>query len=92
MLASGSDDNNIIIWDPLNDFNKLFTLTGHNSGVMSVCFSYDGKLLASGSDDGTVKIWDSIDNYKELFTFDYNYESSMCFSYDSKYLVFISNK
>jgi len=34
------------------------TFEGHTSGVTSVAFSPDGKLLASGSYDGTIKLWE----------------------------------
>ncbi len=40
---------------------KDFTLTtrfGHTSGVASVSFIYDSKLIASAGQDGTIKIWD----------------------------------
>jgi energy-coupling factor transporter ATP-binding protein EcfA2 len=34
------------------------TLKGHESSVLSVAFSPDGKTLATGSDDQSVKLWD----------------------------------
>ncbi|MEC4817588.1 MAG: NB-ARC domain-containing protein [Scytonema sp. PMC 1069.18] len=57
ILASGSDDTTIKLWDASTG-ECLKTLSGHSSWVHSVSFSPDGKLLASGSRDHTVKIWD----------------------------------
>jgi len=57
LLASGSDDNTVRLWDPATGTCHS-TLKGHSGWVHSVAFSPDGKLLASGSKDNTVKLWD----------------------------------
>jgi len=56
LLASGSWDNTIKIWN-LGSGRLLRTLTGHSDSVLSVALSPDGQLLASGSWDNTIKIW-----------------------------------
>jgi parallel beta-helix repeat protein len=57
ILASGSWDNTIKLWDVATG-TLLRTLQGHTSSVYSVAFSPDGKILASGSLDGTILLWD----------------------------------
>jgi len=50
LLASGSADKTIKLWD-VNTGRELRTLSGHISQVASVTFSPDGRTLASGSLD-----------------------------------------
>lgn len=57
ILASGSADHTIKIWD-LAAGKLLRTLEGHTASVWSVALSQDGKTLVSGSQDRTIKIWD----------------------------------
>jgi WD40 repeat protein len=56
LLASGSSDNTIRLWQ-VHSGRKSTPLKGHHSAVLSVAFSPDGKTLASGSDDGTLRLW-----------------------------------
>jgi WD40 repeat protein len=57
LLATGSDDKTIIIWDIATGASKL-KLTGHTWKVTSVAFSYDGKYLVSSCNDGFTLVWD----------------------------------
>jgi WD40 repeat protein len=57
LLASGSHDQTVRIWD-INTGRCLKVLRGHSSCVWSVAFNFDGSIIASGSDDGTTKLWD----------------------------------
>ena len=64
ILASGSNDDTIRIWDLTWDAWKsrsVRTLRGHGNDVKSVAWSPDGTLLASGSRDRTVRLWDPDD-------------------------------
>ena len=66
MLASGSADSTIILWDT-DSGSKIATLTGHRGQVTSLDFDPTGKQLVSGSTDRTVKLWD-IPGKKEIIT------------------------
>jgi len=58
ILASGSDDRTIILWDVATHRPLGLPLSGHTSPVNSVAFGPDGKILASGSYDRTIILWD----------------------------------
>ncbi len=58
MLASGSDDRTIRLWDLSQTKEKPKVLEDHNFWVGSVAFSLDGQKLASGSYDKTIRLWD----------------------------------
>jgi WD40 repeat protein/tetratricopeptide (TPR) repeat protein len=56
LLASGSDDASVILWD-VKKGEKIQTIRDHQDAVKSVTFNPDGTFLASGSFDGTVRLW-----------------------------------
>ena len=54
-LASGSNDQTVKIWNPLNG-TQLYDLTGHTYKV-KVLETLSNGNLASGAWDNTIKIW-----------------------------------
>lgn len=57
ILASGSFDSTIILWDTKTG-DEIKKLSGHRNRVYSISFSPDDKMLASGSHDSTIILWD----------------------------------
>ncbi len=66
LLASGSADKSVRLWNPA-DGKEVKNLGAHGNSVYSVAFSPDGKLLVSGRADATIKVWD-VAGQKELKT------------------------
>jgi WD40 repeat protein/uncharacterized caspase-like protein len=58
LLASGSADQTVKLWDAITNVQLRTILTGQSEGVISIAFSPDSKSIASGGYGGTCKLWD----------------------------------
>ncbi len=58
LIASGSDDGKIVLWDARTHQQVGSLLAGDRKPISSIAFSPDGKLLASASDGPTILLWD----------------------------------
>ena len=85
LLASGSKDKTVIIWNALTG-RREETLTGHNGEIYSVAFNSDGQMLASASEDGTVILWNP-ETGEKLRTIAHNGVHSIAFSPDGQLLA-----
>ncbi|MBD3675568.1 MAG: hypothetical protein HUJ26_18815 [Planctomycetaceae bacterium] len=87
IIATGSYDQTIILWD-LKTGELLNTLTGHNGPVYDLEYHPDMPILASASGDRTVKLWD-VTTGKRLDTLNEpeKEQYTVSFSPDGKHLA-----
>ncbi len=86
LLATGSADGNIHVWDIKNQ-TKVHTFTSGSSGsIKTLSFSENGYHMASGSASSTVKLWD-LRKLSDIATVDAGSAvNSVSFDYGGKYL------
>jgi WD40 repeat protein len=87
VLASGGDDDLVILWD-VGSRNLLHRLLGHTDEVQCLAFSPDGEMLASGSRDGTIRLWDvSTGRLIRTFAANAGHIGSVAFAQNGKVLI-----
>jgi len=70
----------------------VFPQLGHSSGITSVAFSPDEKLIISSSEDNTLKLWDAATGREiRTFTGHDDWVNSVAFSPDGKQVLSGSN-
>jgi WD40 repeat protein len=56
LIASGSQDESVCIWNP-NNGSRMLCLQNHKDIVRVLAVSFDGKLI-SGSRENRVLVWE----------------------------------
>ncbi|KIK42931.1 hypothetical protein CY34DRAFT_82644 [Suillus luteus UH-Slu-Lm8-n1] len=89
-ISSGDLDGAICVWS--RDGKLLIKIKGHDSAVVSLCWSKDGAHIFSGSFDRTIRKWRAIDG-KELVVLrgHTNAVRSLCLTPNERYIVSASN-
>ena len=58
VVASGSHDREIFLWNVHGDCKNFMVLKGHKNAVLDLHWTTDGTQIVSASPDKTVRAWD----------------------------------
>ncbi len=86
LLAYGSADRKIHVWDIATKKEVLPFFSGHLKDVFQVRFSKDDKRLLSVGADNTVRLWD-VDSRREIVSWRDCHDNPVAFSPDGKGIV-----
>jgi WD40 repeat protein/serine/threonine protein kinase len=59
ILASGSEDRTVKLWNTAEALEKRDVYHAHSGGIASLVFTHDGQTLFSGGSDRLIKKWDA---------------------------------
>lgn len=79
LLASGSEDGKVILWNAASG-EIIRTLEAHSASVNAVAFSPDNTQLATGSADKTVALW-KVETGEKLFTLEQHTKAINCLAF-----------
>ena len=88
LLASGSFDGKIMIWN-ISETTPLFTLLGHKNSIQDLVV-INNEYLASCSNDKTVKLW-SLITYEELNSWTASTDPLLALAFDPKLNILVSS-
>ena len=89
LVASGSEDKTLRLWDASTEAQVGEALQGHDDSVRSVAFSPNSRLVASGSMDKTLRLWDASTGAQvgEALRGHDNWVTSVAFSLDGRLIA-----
>jgi WD40 repeat protein len=85
LLAAGSRDNSIRLWD-MDNLTYRGSLKAHSGSVLCLQFDSQRNILISGSSDATIKIW-NLESGEVVQTLEGHKESVLGLHTDDKYIV-----
>ena len=59
MIAVGSPDRAVRVWDPRQGGRRIAKLVGHGDNVRCLLTSEDGRAILSGEADESFRLWDA---------------------------------
>ncbi|WVR06650.1 hypothetical protein IAU60_003682 [Kwoniella sp. DSM 27419] len=71
VLAAGTPERVVRLWDPRAGDRSIGKLIGHTDCVRSILLSEDGRYMLTGSSDTTIKLW-SLAAHRCLHTFNHH--------------------